>query len=78
MPYIPLPGFCPPRRVSHLCSGTLHCYRHGKVLGHRIATSAISRLLGQRGGGYRDQFGLHQGSFHAALFGPVVVHFNAS
>ena len=44
----------------------------------RIATSAISRLLRQRGGGYRDQFGLHQRSFHAALFGPVVVHLSAS
>ena len=60
MPYIPFPGFCHPRRVSHLCSGTLPCYHRGKVLGHRIATSATSRLLRQRGGGYRDQFGLHQ------------------
>ena len=26
MPYIPFPEFCPPRRVSQLCSGTLHCF----------------------------------------------------
>ena len=76
--YIPFPGFFPPRLVSHLCSGTLHCYCRGKVLAHSIATSAISRLLRQWGGGYRDQFGLHQGSFHVALFAPVVVHFSAS
>ena len=43
----PFPDFFPPRRVSHLCSGTLHCYCRRKVLAHSIATSAISRLLRQ-------------------------------